>query len=129
MEIKDLSGKYEVKVDSRRGVVYQKNIGLWTEADMERFHNDVVKKVIPLLKGKKWTAISDSREYKTSPIAESMASHIDYCEKNGMVGGAVIVDSAIVKMQINRAAKGSGLSPMAFTSLDEAEEWLKSKGI
>ncbi|ABW18435.1 hypothetical protein [Alkaliphilus oremlandii] len=124
MIIKDSKGSYELKVDAARGIVYETFNGF---LNMESMHNDYVNKVFPLIKGKKWTKCSDLRNYKTTTLNDG-DTHLEWCTKNGMVPGAIIVASAIVKMQMNRLGKTSNSDPVAFDNLEEADAWLKSQG-
>ncbi|EQB88332.1 hypothetical protein J2Z44_003369 [Clostridium punense] len=128
MLIKDVKGMYEIKVDTTRCISYEKNTGFWTAEDFKRFHNDYVNKVVPSFKGKKWAKCADLTEYKVSTIVDEVNELNTYCEKNGFVAAALIVSSAVVKMQMNRAVKGNGVNPVAFTDLAEADAWLKGQG-
>ena len=124
MIIKDAKGTYELKVDTQRGIVYETFNGF---LDMDSMHKDYVAKVGPLLKGKKWAKCSDMINYKTTTLDDGSA-HLAWCLENGMQQGAIIVASAIVKMQMNRMGKDSKINPVAFESLEEADTWLKSQG-
>jgi hypothetical protein len=53
--------------------------------------------------------------------------HVEWMNKNKVTTIAVIVDSAIVKMQMNRAGGGK-FDQQAFTDEKEDDAWLKSKG-
>jgi hypothetical protein len=128
MIIKDANGKYELKVDQARGIVYESFDGLLKGEDINNLHNDYVNKIYPLIKGKKWVKVSDMTGYKTSNIVDESDTHLAWCVANGMVPGAIIVESAIVKMQMNRASKNSDSAPTAFTTVAEADSWLKTKG-
>ncbi len=128
MLIKDSKGMYEIKVDASRCISYEKNNGFWSAEDFKRFHNDYVSKVVPCFKGKKWAKCSDLTEYKVSTIVDEVNAHNAYCESNGLNCAALIVDSPVVKMQMNRTAKGVGVNPVAFTDAAEADAWLKSQG-
>ncbi|HEX3029025.1 MAG TPA: hypothetical protein VHT34_06945 [Clostridia bacterium] len=127
MEIKDSQGKYTLKFDTSRRVCYEKQIGFWNKDDVERFHNDYTTKVGPVLANKPWSKISDLREYKTSSINDAVAVHVKWMQDTKADCVAVIVDSAIVKLQMNNA--GAGLfKQMAFTDENEADKWLKAQG-
>jgi len=127
VHVKDAKGFYEVKFDSMRRISYEKNLGFWRKEDIERYHNEYVKKVSPEFNGKPWAICCDLREYKTSNINEEMDRHVQWKVKSGMCCAAIIVSDAIVKMQLNKAAGGK-YPQMAFTSAQEADNWLKSKG-
>lgn len=130
MEIKDSRGKYIIDVDTSRCISWETNIGVWAPEDLDSFQNDYATKIIPSFKGKKWAICSDVRQYKTSAI--DMDKHVAWKNQNGATHGVVIVDSAIVKLQINKAsataANNGGFVLQAFTDIKEADEWLKSKG-
>lgn len=128
MLIRDLKGMYELKVDTARRLVYEKNVGFWTAEDFKRYREDYVNKIVPALKGKKWAKMCDLTEYKVSTIVDEINSLNEYCEKNGFCCAALIVENALVKMQMNRSVKGNGVNPMAFTDVNEADAWLKGQG-
>ncbi len=126
MLINDVNGKFSLKVNHQRGIVFEKNMGLWDSEDFTRYHNVYVSKIAPLFKGKKWAKCSDLTEYKTSNIADDIKEHIVWAEKNGFACGAIVIDSAITKMQMNRSK--NQVAPNSFSSEDEADTWLKSQG-
>lgn len=129
MLIKDTQGLYEIKVDTTRRIAYQTHFkGLFTAEALERLDNDYKKKVIPMFKGQKWSKLCDLRDYTLGNIVNEMNVHNEYCIKNGMADVALVVESAIVKIQMNRGAKAVDFAPTAFTDVKEADEWLKSKG-
>lgn len=127
MIVKDVLGKYELKVDVQRRIVYEKNEGMWTKEEFARLHNDYVTKIVPAFGGKTWAKCCNLVGYKTSDITDDIAEHNLWCEKNGFTHAALIVESAIIKMQMNRSVKG-GVFPMAFTDEKEADAWLRSQG-
>lgn len=129
MLINDTKGMYELKVDKVRNIVYENFSGkILSGEDLERMHSDYVSKVKPALKSGAWTKCSDMRNYKTSNIVEEAKKHLTWCFESGMKEGAIIVESAIVKMQMKRAAKDSGVEPNIFINEQEADTWLKSVG-
>ncbi len=127
MLIKDEKGKFEITVDPVRCIAYDKNIGLWDPQDFERYHNIFVTKVVPQFKGKKWAKCSDLREYKTSNISSELKAHLSWAENNGFSCAAIVLDSTIIKMQMNRS-KRDVVEPYAFASMEEADSWLKNQG-
>ncbi|GAB6086471.1 hypothetical protein [Alkaliphilus crotonatoxidans] len=127
MVIKDVQGKYEIKVDTQRRIVYENPNGLWEKSDFERFKNDYINKVGPLIKGKKWAKYCDLIGYRTSNITDEIGELNIWCEENGLTHAALLVESAIIKMQMNRSVKGT-VYPQAFTDPKEADAWLKSQG-
>lgn len=121
--------KYEIKVDKVRRVVYEKPMGLWNEDDYNRWVKDYKSKVIPALgNSQPWAVCADLTAYKTSSITEKLNEFVKWKVENGVAKTAMIVSSATVKMQMNRAVKDTPTAPQAFTSLNEADTWLKSVG-
>jgi hypothetical protein len=131
MLIKDSKGKYELKVDTERCIVYEKNIGLWNNEDISRFHNDYLFKIIPLIKGREWFKCTDLREYELSNITEEITNHATWCVQNNLFGAIIIVHNETVEMQMNVSVLYSGMiySPLAFHNVEEAEKWLNSHWI
>ena len=129
MIIKDEKGMYTLEIETKRNIVREKNTGFWTKEDIERFHKDYEKKVVPNFKGKPWAKYSDIRNYKTSDIGAEIGNHVQWAESTGMSACAIIVDSAISKRQMNNS-KADGLSHemQVFTDETEADEWLKAQG-
>jgi|BioPla2DNA2_1021312.scaffolds.fasta_scaffold63385_2 hypothetical protein len=126
MEIKGPRGLYTIRYDAVRKICYEVPVGLWTKEDYQIYHNDYVSKIGPLLNGK-WAKIVDLRQYKTSDITEEINKHSKWMMSTGCNTLAFIVESAIVKMQMNNAGAGT-FQQQAFTDEKEAYEWLKSKG-
>ena len=68
------------------------------------------------------------RIYKLTDSQNELGEFVQYCTDNGMAHAALIVSSAIVKMQMNRVGKNVGVTPVAFTDEKEAEDYLKTAG-
>ncbi|OPJ64434.1 hypothetical protein [Clostridium oryzae] len=129
MEIKDPQGLYEIKVDLERRIVYENHFkGLFTIEALQRMDKDYKEKVIPALGGKKWAKYCDMRNYQLSNIVDEMNTHLQYCIDHGLEHAALIVESAVVKMQMNRTGRNTPVPPNAFTDEKEADAWLKSVG-
>ena len=129
MVIKDKEGLYEIRVDTQTNIVYQiHNKGLFTAEAVKRLDNDYRTKVIPLLEGKKWAKLCDLRNYQMTSNVDEMNAHNAYCIEHGMVAGALVMDSAVLKLQMSRSGKAVNLEPNIFSSVEEAEKWLKSQG-
>ncbi|WP_432404711.1 hypothetical protein [Wukongibacter sp. M2B1] len=128
MIIKDSMGKYTIEIDKSGKIVKETPIGLWKKEDVERFHKDYETKVMPQLRAvKSWAVISDLREYKTSNVVEELSNHVMWKIGKGLQSAAIIVASAITKMQMKRTG-GTAMEPMPFTSEKEARDWLKDQG-
>lgn len=127
MLISNPKGLYTINYDPVRKLVKEAPIGLWTKEDYAEYHSQFENKIGPAVGNQPWAICSDLRKYKVSDLGDIMAKHTDWLADNNVQFGAVIVDSAIVKMQINRAIS-SKFTQQAFLTEEEAEEWLKSKG-
>jgi hypothetical protein len=125
--IKDTKGKYILEVDVNKRICFENPIGLWDKEDYARYHNEYVTQIASQFKGKNWAVCTDLRQYKTSDISDSMNEHAIWATQNGLTHCAYIVESAIIKMQMNRATKGK-MEQQAFTDIDEAKAWLASQG-
>ncbi len=126
MEVKGPRDLYTIKFDGTRKIAYEVPVGLWTKEDYQTYHNDYVSKVGPLTNGK-WAKCVDLRKYKPSDITDEINKHSQWMANTGCNTVAFIVESAITKMQMNRAGAG-GFQQQAFTEETEADAWLKSKG-
>lgn len=120
-------GLYTIKYDSTRKIVYEAPVGLWTKEDYAEYHSQFENKIGPALGGQPWAICTDLRKYKISDLGDVIAKHTEWMQNNKLQHIALIVDSAIVKMQINRAVAGK-VPQQAFLNEEEAETWLKSKG-
>lgn len=130
MIIKDLEkGMFEIKVDAKRKVIYEKNSGFWTKEDFKRYvkaYEDLDKQGI-LKKMGKWCKISDLTEYKTSSIADEINENVKWAVERGFVCAAAIVPASIIGMQMNRVTKGV-IELINVSSMEEAEAWIKTRG-
>lgn len=131
MLIRDPKGKYELRVDTERFIVYEKNMGLWNSEDISRFHNEYKLKILPLIDGREWFKCTDLREYKLSNITDAMINHVTWCVKNNLFGAIIIVKNEAIEMQMNLSVLHSGMiySPLAFANVEDAEKWLRTHWI
>ncbi|MBU5438078.1 hypothetical protein KQI42_08670 [Tissierella sp. MSJ-40] len=127
MIIQDAKGMYEVKVDTKRRIVYEYVTGLWQAEDYKRLHNEYVTKIGPLLGGKPWAKLSELKSYKTSNITDEINKHVSWSAKNGLEKAAIVVESSIIKMQMKKSGSGV-MEPEIFTDEKSADDWLKSQG-
>lgn len=128
MVIKDTQDLYELRVDEKRRIVYEQFKGMFTKDAVVRIEKDYKTKIIPLFSGKKWAKYCDMRNYKLANSQDELNEFVKYCTDNGMAHAALIVESAIVKMQMNRVGRNVGVNPVAFTDEQEAEDYLKQNG-
>lgn len=133
MEIKDSLGKYILKVDIKRKLVYETNIGYWKPEDMQRFENDYKNNIIPVFKDKKWAKCCDLRQYKTSMITNELKGQIEYSAQNGYVIAAIVLDDldkykSVIDLQMKIISEHTGVLFEKFTDIQEADKWLNEKG-
>lgn len=122
-------GLFEIKVDTDRKIIYEKNINLWQKEDFIRytqvFKNELIRDI---KKMGKWAKVCDLRDYKTSAISDEMNEYSKWAAEQGLSHVATIVNnSALIKMQINRVAKEI-VKLDYFDNEAEANAWLKSVG-
>ncbi|MFV0341542.1 MAG: hypothetical protein ACK5JH_01430 [Anaerocolumna sp.] len=127
MLISQPDGLYTISYDATKKLVKEAPVGLWTKEEYIEYHSQFVNKIGPALGGQPWAIRTDLRKYKVSDLGEVMAKHTEWLANNNLSCGAIIVDSAIVKMQINRAIS-SKFTQQNFLTEEEADEWLKQKG-
>lgn len=127
MIITDVKGMYTIEVSPTGTIVQEMQKGSWTIDDFKRFQAEYASKIAPLVKGKKWAKCSDIAEYKTSSISTELQAHIKWAVGLGLAGGAIILKSAVVKMQMNRGS-GTLISPKMFDNKADAMKFLISEG-
>lgn len=127
MLIEDSKKMFTIKFDKTRRIAHETPVGLWTAEDYRRYHNEYVTKIATVLEKKPWAKLTDLRKYKTSSITEEMDKHTEWMAQVSCKCVALIVESAIVKSQLNRVIGGK-FEQQAFTDEKEALDWLKSKG-
>lgn len=120
-------GLYTISYDSERRLVREVPVGLWTKEEYLEYHNNLVNILGPLVCNEPWAILSDLRKYKISDLGDALAIHTEWLANNNLKYGAILCDSPIVKLQVNRAI-GNKFEQRAFLTEEEAEEWLKSKG-
>ena len=128
MVVKDALGAYTMEFDNKRNIVREVHVGYQTKEVVERFQKDYETKMTPHLKGKRWAKCSDMRNYKTSDIQDKVAEHMGWAISNGLACAVMIVESTIVKRQMNNSVTPGQLLFQAFTDEKEADEWLKAQG-
>ena len=127
MKVTDIKGMYTIEVSPNGTIVEEMQSGFWNTEDFKRFQADYTSKIAPLVKGKKWAKCCDVKEYKTSPITSELQAHTKWAATIGLCTGAIIVTSAIVKMNLNRSSLDT-VTPTMFDNKAEAIIWLESQG-
>lgn len=127
MVISHPRGLYTIMVDADRRIVYEAPVGLWTKDDYMEYHNLYLDVILPALGAGEWSICTDYRKYRMSNVEEVLDEHINWLSENNVKYSGMVVDSAIIRMQINKAV-GSRIPQQAFLDEAEADMWLKSKG-
>lgn len=115
---------YEVKTNALKNRLHISVEGAMKKNEVEVYKSTVKKNVEMLKSG--FTVLIDLR--KTSVVDQETLRQMQETKKIAVAAGlsrsAVVVESAILKMQINRSFKDVGPQDKAFTELDEAEKFL-----
>jgi hypothetical protein len=120
---------YSVTVDDVRGELHFVTSGLFDRQTMDAFLAEVGKAIGPLLKQKRrLRALGDLRGYvtQTREIGEKMARTLEQAEAVGIERTAIIINSAMLKMQYKRVSEGRKVQ--IFEDADAALAWLRSPG-
>lgn len=118
---------FSVEVDDQRGELHFKTSGLFDAESMTAFLADASRKVGPVLAAKgKMRALGDLTEFvtQTREIGETMAKTLANAEQDGIERTAIIINSAILKMQYQRVSEGRHVE--IFSNREEALRWLRS---
>lgn len=127
MVISHPRGLYTIMVDTVRRIVYEAPVGLWTKDNYMEYHNLFIEVILPTLGEGAWSICTDFRKYRMSDLEDVMVNHLDWLSENNVKFSGLIVDSAIIRMQINKVM-GTRIPQQAFLDEAEADHWLKSKG-
>lgn len=127
MTIQYSSGSCTTTYDPVRKLVYETPVGSWVEEDYKAYNQAFSSKIMSQIKDQPWSILCDMTKYIISDLGSSLQERVEWLASANVQFAAIVVDSASVKMQMNRVA--SNKIPMkAFTSVEEADAWLKSKG-
>lgn len=125
--VRDGIERYRLELDEATGFVWGRGRGFWSLADGE----DYFRKVKPLVDESRKRlgaarVLIDGRgtPAQTPEVAERFEQiSLSLYRPEDRV--AIVVDSALFKMQLSRVRVGAK-SPQVFLSPDEAETWLKT---
>lgn len=120
-------GLYSINYYIDKKMVYEVPIGIWTRSDYEEYHNQFIHNIGPTISKEPWVLVTDLRKYKLSDLTDVMSDHTDWLAKNNLKYAAIVLDTPIIKMQINRAVS-TKFPQQAFFGEEEAVAWLKTKG-
>ena len=118
---------YELGYDEKKNQIYWKIKGFWPSVDaVPNFDSDWEKATVGIPKG--FTILGDLTEMKTFPpdVAKLNQSKQKELMELGCRKVAQVNTDALAVMQINRVARGSGMSSIirAFDNAEEAKAWL-----
>lgn len=122
--------KHEFKVNYRRRIIIEKNIGLWRPEDFVDFsikHTEAIKVlnangILP------WAKISDLSEYDIGFVNEEIQKHVEWGVKNGLAYVAIIKPKTMAaKLQIKQCHNDK-IKVEYFNEFEQADNWLKSLG-
>lgn len=117
---------YNVKANTLTNRLYITIEGTIEKSEMEVYKSNLSKNISMLKSG--FTAVLDLR--KASVFDQETMNQLQGTKAIAVAGGlsrsAMIVESAILKMQMNRNFKDVGPQDKAFTELDEAEKFLNT---
>ncbi|MHB8065596.1 MAG: hypothetical protein ACYDG2_23760 [Ruminiclostridium sp.] len=115
---------YDVKANTLKNRLYITVKGTIGRSEVEDYKL-AVKKNVAVLKSS-FTALMDLRKsavFDQESMAQLQGTK-EIAVAAGLTRSAMVVESAIVKMQMNRNFKDVGPQDKAFTDLDEAEKFL-----
>lgn len=115
---------YEVKTNALKNRLYITVEGAMVKDEVETYKSAVRKNIEKLKPG--FTVAIDLR--KTSVVDQDTVVQMQEIKKIAVAAGlsksAIVVESAILKMQTNRNFKDVGPQDKAFSDLSEAEKFL-----
>ncbi len=120
-------GLYTIMVDTSRRIVYEAPVGVWTKEDYREYHNLYINVIVPTLGEGGWSLCTDLRKYRMSDVDEDVNNHIEWLREKNVQYSGMIVDSAIIKMQMDKIMK-TRIPQQTFLDEAEADMWLKSNG-
>lgn len=121
---------YTLKSNTSRKIIEESIDGKHTKEVYLEYWNDY-KKLTKEFNGQPWAKKCDLRGHvlTTEVSAELINDHVKWAVDNGLTCIALVIDSAITKMKMNRSIKMSGgVETQSFDKEEDAENWLRSKG-
>lgn len=132
MEIVDSKGMYTILLDKRRRIVYEKNVGIWTNEDFKRFLDDYKNIVFTELgNDKPWAKFCNLNQYEVSCIYNDLREFLRISIDKGFSHCAIISNSSLVNSQIHEVCKQISLNHSFFGGIDafeDASDWLSDNG-
>ncbi|MDY7099047.1 MAG: hypothetical protein SXU28_12985 [Pseudomonadota bacterium] len=121
-----LKPTYSVRMDEERGELHFVTSGLFDAPTMAAFLREVARQAGPVLaSGRKLRAFGDLTDYvtQTKEIGEQMAQTLAQAESSGIEKTAIVINSAILKMQYKRVSEGRNVE--IFETAEDALRWLR----
>lgn len=117
---------YNVKTDILKNRMYITVDGTIGVDEVDNYTSDLKKNVAMLKPG--FTALLDLRKAQifTQETMQQLQGTKEIAVNAGISKSAMVVESVVLKMQMNRNFKEVGPQDQAFTEIDEAEEYLNS---
>ncbi|CAH2215259.1 hypothetical protein [Tepidibacter aestuarii] len=132
MEILDSKGMYTILIDKKNRIVYEKNVGVWTNEDLNRFLDDYKNIVFNELgNDKPWAKLCNLSNYEVSSIYNDLIEFLKTSIDNGFSDCAIISNDSLVNSQMHEVCKQIGLNHSFFGGIDafdDAIDWLQSNG-
>lgn len=116
---------YKVSYDTSKNRIYGELEGFLALDEAKKYNSELMALIGKARPG--FTAIFDIANLKVLPqeVTDEISSGKKYAVEKGLKKSALIMNSAILKMQVNRVLKNIGESEEGyFDSLSDAEEFL-----
>ena len=123
----ELTPTYSVSVDAERRELHFATSGLFDKSTMRAFNEEIARAVSPILAQKRrMRALGDLTGYvvQTREISSKMAETLAAAEAVGIERVAIIMTSALVRMQYQRISEGRNVK--IFDNREDALAWLRA---
>ncbi len=117
---------FDVKANTLKNRLYISIEGTVAGNEVENYKSGIKKNVAMLKPG--FTALMDLRKCAVfdQEVMNQLQGAKEIAVGGGLTRSAMVVESAVLKMQMNRNFKDVGPQDKAFTELDEAEQFLNT---
>ena len=127
-EMTSFKPSYSASIDEARRELHFVSSGFFDEEAMTGLQTEIGKVAAPFLsKGIRFRAFGDLSGYmvQTKEISDKMMIVLERAEQIGIERVAIVIKSAIVRLQYARVSEGRNVK--IFDNRDEALEWLRGK--
>ena len=125
-----MNRKFEIEIDQANHIIINKISGYTSLEEYKAWEQEFLALWHKHFQDRKIKILSDHRGYRTSkPEIIEHAIHLRERTKGRVIAGALVVDTAIEKLQLQRMARESEMEgrEKIFTNFDEALQWLKDQ--